>query len=447
MLVTAIKERLGDGCRSLSCELRSRHSRSAITFEIDCADERRPALADFAVCAALPLAAQLGEDLHVDGIVSRPLLQNAEGLAEIYSLWIDGASRIGVTAAECEESRAPECPGRGLFFSCGVDSFYSWLKHRCSITHLISVQGFDIALDNPSLFEQVYVGTKAAAHGTNIVPVRVRTDLRQVSEPILSWEMYFGAALAAVAHAIGNPECLIASSHSWAEPVPWGSSPLLDPLFSGSAVRIVHDGYEVSRLKKVRAIAGDELVRRHLRVCWRDPVRYNCGHCEKCLRTRMELYLAGAGGECASLGGAPETDSVAKLSILSRAVAPMWHDIAAALGNEAQDELYREGINNVLKRSGYDDLVVRPTGLVDTTKLSAVYEPGSVIRFDKAGNFGAFCGDGWSRPESWGTWTDGYRATLTLAATQPFTRSVVLCNCGECIRQTSTSEPLRPCRL
>jgi len=43
------------------------------------------------------------------------------------------------------------------------------------------------------------------------------------------------------------------------------------------------------------------------------------------------------------------------------------------------------------------------------------YDPGSEIRFDADGNAGEYKLKGWSVPEPWGTWTDGYRAELSFS--------------------------------
>jgi hypothetical protein len=56
----------------------------------------------------------------------------------------------------------------------------------------------------------------------------------------------------------------------------------------------MHDGGRFSRLEKVRDLASWPTAIAALRVC---PTRLedgaNCGRCEKCLRTRLELLAAG----------------------------------------------------------------------------------------------------------------------------------------------------------
>ncbi len=61
--------------------------------------------------------------------------------------------RIGVDA-EVRGGPSDLASGIACFFSGGVDSFYTLLKHREEITHIIFVHGFDIALEDHSLRAQ-----------------------------------------------------------------------------------------------------------------------------------------------------------------------------------------------------------------------------------------------------------------------------------------------------
>jgi hypothetical protein len=65
-------------------------------------------------------------------------------------------------------------------------------------------------------------------------------------------------------------------------------------LFADEAIEVVHDGCEASRAEKTKLIANDPMVLQHLRVCWeKTEGTYNCGVCEKCLRTMTPLYGLG----------------------------------------------------------------------------------------------------------------------------------------------------------
>ena len=106
----------------------------------------------------------------------------------------------------------------------------------------------------------------------------------------LSRNLTVGSALASVALLLGFPRALVASSHRYDELMPMGSHPLTDPLYSNECVEIVHDGAELRRVEKTRAVAECEQALANLRVCFND-MNANCGICAKCLRTMIALRL------------------------------------------------------------------------------------------------------------------------------------------------------------
>jgi hypothetical protein len=65
-------------------------------------------------------------------------------------------------------------------------------------------------------------------------------------------------------------------------------------------MQVMHDGCEVTRYEKLELIAKSDFALAHLRVCWQaaEENPYNCGKCEKCLRTMTGLYLHGALSRC-----------------------------------------------------------------------------------------------------------------------------------------------------
>jgi hypothetical protein len=88
---------------------------------------------------------------------------------------------------------------------------------------------------------------------------------------------------------------LIGSTLAYEELGPEGTHPLSDHWWSGDMCEIVHDGAEARRSRKIDVIASHPVALAHLRVCWRlDTSAYNCGMCEKCVRTMIGLHLAGA---------------------------------------------------------------------------------------------------------------------------------------------------------
>jgi hypothetical protein len=72
----------------------------------------------------------------------------------------------------------------------------------------------------------------------------------------VGWKLYHGAALAAVALLFQDRlgKILIPPTYSYADLLPWGSHPLLDPLWSTEQTTIEHEGCEATRVEKAAYI-------------------------------------------------------------------------------------------------------------------------------------------------------------------------------------------------
>jgi len=169
---------------------------------------------------------------------------------------------------------------------------------------LIFVHGFDITLANRSLRAQASRAAREVARELGKNLIEVETNLRSFSDSLVNWDQYHGSALASVGllfqHLFG--EVLIPASATYADLYALGSHPLLDPLWSTDITRFEHDGCEASRVDKSAYISNSETAMRLLRVCWSNPSSaYNCGRCEKCRWTMLNLHAAGALGRCRTL--------------------------------------------------------------------------------------------------------------------------------------------------
>ncbi len=256
---------------------------------------------DAFLAALLLPAMRLGENLTIDAPVSDQLLANVGTISDIYAAWVAGTRRIRITCPAAPASPPPP-ESVGLFFACGVDSFYSLLKdietpaQAAPITHLILIYGFDVRMGNRPLFDMIADRARRVAAESGRSLLTVETNARQVFDAVVGWDFYHGAVLASTALALGGSlrRCTIPSTHAYSELLPWGSDPMLDPLWSTESLEIVHDGCEARRTDKVKRLAQWPLVLQHLRVCWPDWTQdYNCGRCEKCIRTMIGLHLAG----------------------------------------------------------------------------------------------------------------------------------------------------------
>ncbi|MBI9020576.1 MAG: hypothetical protein JEZ10_04900, partial [Verrucomicrobia bacterium] len=240
--------------------------------------------------AFLVPAMAAGAGLCVDGDLSKVWKNNIRKLMELFHSWW-GYPVVGIEAGDAPESLL--AGGRtALFFSGGVDSFYSLLRGEHPVDDLVYVHGFDVPLDGEQRFAEVraHLETVAASAGKRLL--MLRTNLRQ--HPLIQkvgWGRAHGGALASIAYCLPETgRVVISSSYSRMISRPWGSHWEADPLWSSERLEILHLGDRVFRSDKLRAIADEPLVQQHLRVCWKNRGDHlNCCCCEKCIRTMLVL--------------------------------------------------------------------------------------------------------------------------------------------------------------
>ena len=269
--------------------------------------------------ALLPAALMSGRPLHIDAPLSATWVSGALEIGRLASRWW-GWSQVEVrgSGVESRPAPSPDLGGRGigLAFSGGVDSFHALLTSPDPIDLLVSAWGFDIRIADEVRWRSWDAALEQVGGELGIDIARVRTNVRD--HPVSSapgWVRSHGSALAALGHLMSgsihefrvastNPTSLSAST--------WGSNWVMDPLWSSDRLRISHVGEELWRSAKLEAIAEHPLVQRHLRVCWenRDSAPYNCGACEKCVRTQVTLESLELRG---SFPGFPRSRSLVEL--------------------------------------------------------------------------------------------------------------------------------------
>jgi hypothetical protein len=147
--------------------------------------------------------------------------------------------------------------------------------------------------------------------------IEVRTNIRGFSDRSSHWGYrYHGAAMAHIGHLLAEhlETLYIPSTYDEDTLMPWGSHPHLDHLWSSSCVRFVHHESSARRVQKIMRLVDCAPAMEHLRVCWRHPNSvYNCGKCEKCIRTVISLQVAGGAGRCRTLPAAVPVEKIAKL--------------------------------------------------------------------------------------------------------------------------------------
>jgi hypothetical protein len=279
--------------------------------DIDRLAARDDICADACLTACFPLAAVHGEiRVRIAGGACPMLI---EGLRTAYcwwSLWGGVSSREpkieragGTRAASGERRRAIG------FLSGGVDGLHTLMHNHqlyrkddpAYIREVVFIHGFDIGKrrrdPQNAHYQAALRRLEPIAAEAGVRLIACRTNLRHLPTRPNFWEgRHMGAGLAAVAHAatLGSAYAFVGGSYSLHVPVPWGSHFAVDGLFSSQRVAIIHDGARFTRLDKVRDLATWPAALDGLRCCPAPtPAGGNCGRCEKCMRTRLELLAVG----------------------------------------------------------------------------------------------------------------------------------------------------------
>jgi len=302
------------------------------------------------LAATLPAAMYEGRELHVCAPVSARLMTHVEPLQALLNSWDPRLKPVtvhaeGTTHARCDPPAAAD-RAVGCAFTGGVDSLYTVLRGRHRLGALVFVHGFDIALRNRTLRRHVARRLRAAAGSLGIPLLEVSTNLKTFSDRFVDWHLAFGGALAAVAMLLSDRfgEFLIAAGQCARFPLlPDGAHPELNPLYSTDRLQVRAAGLDATRFEKVLAIAHDPVAMNSLRVCWRNPGNaYNCGRCEKCLRTLVSLEIAGAAQDCTTFGEALDLERLAHTRFHHPdLVMFMRENLEAALAHGARPQLVR----------------------------------------------------------------------------------------------------------
>jgi hypothetical protein len=155
----------------------------------------------------------------------------------------------------------------------------------------------DIPLDNHAFRNEVAGRLHKTAKGLGQPLIQLETNLRELTDPYMPWLYAFGAALTACGWILSaQHQAFIMSAAFNVEEfqegqadLHEGSQPDLVEALSTRSVRITPFG-SIDRIGKLKAIADLPVVQQHLRVCWENRGgAYNCGACDKCLRTMAAL--------------------------------------------------------------------------------------------------------------------------------------------------------------
>ena len=207
--------------------------------------------ADAALAAAAMPAMRHGGRLRMTDPVSPRMLRGQREFQAIQRAWsLDWPFTEPLHEVEVEapvrEPAAIAPKGRAAaFFSGGIDSWGIVLENP-DLTDLIFVRGFDLTHADPhaALAGEVEARLREAAEDLGLSLHVVTTNLRELSDPELPWDVFYGCAAAAVGLFLAPlfDRVLIAGDSDYAVQVSFGANRLVDQLWSTEELELVDAG-------------------------------------------------------------------------------------------------------------------------------------------------------------------------------------------------------------
>lgn len=324
----------------------------------------------FVVGCLLP-AMRLGEKrFALEGEICSSLRENLDTVMGIMEFWSQGQMKPIPIEADLAEGPLYENkpPRAAMFMSGGMDSLASLCKNRlnfsphhpayvkdCLILHGFDIGGVIERGPKYHVFERARQRLAPVAEEAGVELIPVYTNLRHLFDEREFWlNRYYSAVLSAAAHAFAPRFDLvyIASGLDFPKLSPCGSHPLLDPEYSSYDLRLKHAHTELSRLEKIRLVAAWDTALQNFRVCLANkPDQYNCGVCEKCIRTMTGLLAAGALHRTRCFEADDVTPQILEsVNIKDHHRAEFYHELLPAL-----EKMGRLDLVEAIKRlTGYD---------------------------------------------------------------------------------------------
>ena len=301
----------------------------------------------------LPYAFETQQDVTLDGPVDHELLRNAHGLMEIWSRWRPERRPVRIHA-EMDRPEPHLGMRTGLYFTAGVDSFFSLHHHDAMgrahpewrqrpIDDLIYVWGLDIPLEHRAAFDAKRALLERVAAGSGTTVVNFVTNLRRTGVRRPWAQEMFGPAIGGVGLVAGRRwrVALLSSWNCHEDTFPCASTGITDPLFSTSNTRTRSYGGGHDRFEKLEFLARFPQALDTMQVCWEERSNVNCGRCEKCFRTLLALEILGLRDQAGSFPREPLD--------LGR-IAAVWKDVPINI--RIYEQLFKHA-----ERAGRSDIV------------------------------------------------------------------------------------------
>ena len=329
------------------------------------ADAFSPNADAFALAASIPAALHGERRLRVAGSVCPRLREGIVASQRLLRSWYGGAVAPVEIEADGGFRSPPDLPPRraALFLSGGLDSLFALAANRAdyprdhpaSLEDAIFVDGFAFHPRTEARAADVLARSRRAAKRiadtAELDLIEVGTNLRDL-EPDFGWfaRTWFAVVLSAVAHALGSRvrSAIAASDLDAMHLRAWGAHPLLYTLSSSASVTVSDFGAHLSRLERACYLARTNAPLEALCICQEGPLAAgppNCGRCEKCVRTLLEMIIAGVPESRRTAFAHQDVDADAIARIRSGntpfTISYFWSELAAPLEAAGRKDLAR----------------------------------------------------------------------------------------------------------
>ncbi len=333
--------------------IRAGHNQYPVYFQTQDA-YLEPSLEAFLALVILP-AMKLGAGIAIpEGFVSKRFLEGMESIQQVFRSWKPKYSPVDLKKISARPMTRDQSGEEGVFFSAGLDSYYSFLTHLEDISSFVYLDGFDIPLREQSMRMRAIANCREIGRYFKKRAIIVETNARDFIEKYVSWSYSHGSVMGAVGLLL-MPQFerfYIAGAGNPADREPFGSHPDLDPNWGTEILEFIHEA-EVDKIDKCRLISNYDFALNTIHVCLRYPESgLNCGECEKCLRSQVYLESVGAAERSTAFPGKLDLKSLGRLKVSQDPQLNLLYKALSML--EAQGD--HSDTINVLKK-----ILYRPT--------------------------------------------------------------------------------------
>jgi len=232
-----------------------------------------PNIEAFIALALLPAMKKRIRVIEAEGIISQRFLEGTERFQQVFKSWKPNYGHVEICNVQVQPRVRNKSGKVGVFFSGGLDSYYSFLTHLEEISVFIHIAGFDIPLQEKSMLTRVAENCRSIGQQFGKHAIILETNAKQFIESFVTWSYSHGSVIGS-AGLLFMPEIerlyIAGTGGGPADRDPFGSHPDLDPNWSTETLGFVHE-MEANKIEKCHLIGQYQAALKTLRVCLRFP--------------------------------------------------------------------------------------------------------------------------------------------------------------------------------